>query len=551
MTKKKTTSPNNEPLGGKSDKLNLDDFDNILDFLSAEAGAQRDTESFDEDTENTFADSWYDASDESDEATVEEIEDLGSATAVPASDDAVVDRSQRILWTHSDWDGLSRRFEICSLWHWASGPIFPFGSGLIAACDQIGNRMTFFRLDGTRATDRWFENEHPESGSSDLLTEIMHSPRRFACARVFLKPKGEEGYRLFSETFDQISENVYVDAASYFQNESAWAKKSDGTFIVVHADGTESSIEKSYAAIRCFNRHAAPVSTTPPQVKYGEGLHCNVAERGCWGLINSEGQEILTPQFAYIFEQANGLFLCVKDPVEEPDNGSLISSDAEIFLYNDLGRQVLPCSYEGLSPLYNHASEDGLFEDGVRFWAKKGGQWGIINEMNEEFIGFILPEKPCSINDVAWNNLTIVTLTPGPKNKRYLDNDDIIDIVSCDSILLDHVNQPHIETAFNNQNILVSDLDEDDSQYRFVYINSVFTLADEFVADDNNSDFVLTDAELNFLDQVSNRCFGYSYTGDLSDPIDNWGRKPMMATECYDGWHLIQLNVVPAEEVGR
>lgn len=181
----------------------------------------------------------------------------------------------------------------------------------------------------------------------------------------------KKAYRLFSETFDQISENVYVDAASYFQNESAWAKKGDGTFIVVHADGTESTIEKSYAAIHCFNRHAAPVSTTPPQVKYGEGLHCNVAERGCWGLINSEGQEILTPQFAYIFEQANGLFLCVKDPVEEPDNGSLISSDAEIFLYNDLGRQVLPCSYEGLSPLFNHASEDGLFEDGVRFWAKK------------------------------------------------------------------------------------------------------------------------------------------------------------------------------------
>lgn len=225
MTKKKTTSPNNEPLGDKSDKLNPDDFDNILNFLSAEACAQKYTESFDEDTENTFADSWYDASDESDEATVEEIENLGSATAVPASDDAVVDRSQRTLWTHSDWDGLSRRFEICSLWHWASGPIFPFGSGLIAACDQIGNRMTFFRLDGTRATDRWFENEHPESSSSDLLTEIMHSPRRFACARVFLKPKGEEGYRLFSETFDQISENVYVDAASYFQNESAWAKK--------------------------------------------------------------------------------------------------------------------------------------------------------------------------------------------------------------------------------------------------------------------------------------------------------------------------------------
>lgn len=49
----------------------------------------------------------------------------------------------------------------------------------------------------------------------------------------------------------------------------------------------------------------------------------------------------------------------------------------------------------------------------------------------------------------------------------------------------------------------------------------------------------------------SNRCFGYSYTGDLSDPIDNWERKPMMTTECYDGWHLIQLNVVHAEEVGR
>lgn len=37
MTKKKikTISSNNKSLGDRSDKLNPDDFDNILDFLSA------------------------------------------------------------------------------------------------------------------------------------------------------------------------------------------------------------------------------------------------------------------------------------------------------------------------------------------------------------------------------------------------------------------------------------------------------------------------------------------------------------------------------------
>ena len=546
MTKKKTKtiSSNNKSLGDRSDKLNPDDFDNILDFLSAEPSAEGDTESFDEDNEDPFAGAWWNDTNDS-----FEVADLGVATAVPATDNAEADRNQRILWEYSDWDGSGRRFEVCSLWHWSHGPIWPYGDDMFAAYDLFGKRMTFFRLDGTRATNKWFECDSSENSADDIVCELIHHHQRFACGRVFLKIKGEDDYRLFNETFNQISENVYVEVASYFQGDCAWAKKNDGKFVVVHTDGSESSIEKSYATIRCFNRHAAPVSVTPIQPRGGDEVHCNRAERGCWGLINSAGQEILAPQFSYVFECANGLFICVKDPREEPDDGRMVSSKAQFFLYNDQGKQVLPCAYEGLCTLCNRASEDGHFEDGVRFWAKKGGKWGVINERGQALYGFILPAKPALTHDIAWNNLTVVARRTGANGQRYRDLEDIVDIASGNSVLRDHVKRPHIDIAFNNQNIIICNLNDDWSSYRFVFINGIFAATDEFEGDNNNLSSMLTNAELHFLSQVNDVCIGYFDDKDLSDPIDDWEKKPLMLTECSDGWHLIQINVVSSEKI--
>ena len=278
MTKKKTKtiSSNNKSLGDRSDKLNPDDFDNILDFLSAEPSAEGDTESFDEDKEDTFAGAWWNDANDS-----FEVADLGVATAVPATDNAEADRNQRILWEYSDWDGSGRRFEMCSLWHWSHGPIWPYGDDMFAAYDLFGKRMTFFRLDGTRATNKWFECDSSEDSADDIVCELIHHHQRFACGRVFLKIKGEDDYRLFNETFNQISENVYGEVASYFQGDCAWAKKKRWKVCCSAHRRLRVVDRKKLCNGTLFQQTCCSRERYPNTTKRWDGVHCNRAERGC------------------------------------------------------------------------------------------------------------------------------------------------------------------------------------------------------------------------------------------------------------------------------
>lgn len=183
------------------------------------------------------------------------------------------------------------------------------------------------------------------------------------------------------------------------------------------------------------------------------------------------------------------------------------------------------------------------------FGLKKKANGASSMMSGQALYGFILPAKPALTHDIAWNNLTVVARRTGANGQRYLDLEDIVDIVSGNSVLRDHVKRPHIDIAFNNQNIIICTLNDDWSSYRFVFINGIFAATDEFEGDNNSLSSMLTNAELRFLSQVNDVCIGYFHDKDLSDPIDDWEKKPLMLTECSDGWHLIQLNVVSAEKV--
>ena len=357
---------------------------------------------------------------------------------------------------------------------------------------------------------------------------------------MFLKRKGEDVYRLFDTNLEEVSQNTYVETASYFEESIAWAKKADGTVVLVHKDGSETPIEKTYAYYQCFHSLAAPVSSSTPTTLYGSGLPGNTAMRGCWGLINKQGKEIISPQFVYISAVADNLFIAVKDAERPRSKRRLVSDAAEFYLYNDKGQQLLPESYEGLVAISNRSSSDGRFIDGVRFWAKKNGSWGVINQSGDDLIGFVFEARPESTTATAWNDLTVMKLQSDPNGKASKDLDDIVDIQTGDSLLQDNwdywVAMPHIDCIANDQNIVVKDLD-DGSETRFVYYNGTQLKADV------DKQYVLTDSELSFLNQIKDRCLGYDYDGDLSDLIDNWNSKPLRTTSASDGWHLIELNV--------
>lgn len=489
-----------------------------------------------------FAD-WHDEFDESLLDTNESIEDLGFPTVQPASDDATPICDQRILWSNTGYGRSGRSLEIRSLWHWTHGHLIPYGNSMIAACDEPGNRMTFLRLDGSRVTDKWFEIEEASTDPFELLLQDC-PPRFFSCERIFLKRKGEDVYRLFNTNLEEVSQNTYVETAVYFEGNTAWAKKTDGTVVLVHKDGSETPIEKTYARYGCFHGNAAPVSSSTPKTLSGSGLSNNVAVRGCWGLINNQGKEIVSPQFAYINAVADNLFIAVKDAKQSLPKGRLISKAAEFYLYNDKGQQLLPDAYEGLVAVSNRASPDGCFVDGARFWAKKDGSWGLINQNGDELIGFILGARPNSTMATAWNDLTVVKLISNPKGKASKDLDDIVDVETADSVLQDSVGRPHIDSVFNDQNIVVKDLD-DGSETRFVYSKEKIKEAHKLLRANVDKQYVLTDSELSFLNQISDRCLGYQYNGDLSDLIDKWSSKPLKTTTASDGWHLIELNVKP------
>lgn len=476
--------------------------------------------------------------------TDESIEDLGLPTAQPAPDDATPVCKQRILWSHNDPGDSGRSLEIRSLWHWTHGQIIPYGSGMMAACDEPGSRMTFLRLDGSRVTDKWFEIDDRVSDPFGRYRQCIW-PRCFSCERIFLKRKGEDVYRLYNTNLEAVSQNTYVETAEYFVCDAAWARKADGTVVLVNKDGSETPVEKTYTRYMCFHGLAAPVSSSATKILYGEGLSGNMAERGCWGLINKQGQEILPPQFAYIGTLGKNLFIAVKDANQAPPEGRLISEGAEFYLYNDKGEQVLPVAYEGLLDISNLASSDGRLDDGVRFWAKKGGIWGVINQTGDELLPFVFCACPNMMARIAWNDLTVVKLMLDPQGEAYNDLEDILDVVTADSVLHHSVCFPHIDAVLNDQHIVVKDL-EDGEEMRFVYYKGKIETAEELLRDDVYKQCVLTDSELAFLYKVDDRCCGHLYAGELTDLIDNWNCKPLQTTAASDGWHLIELNVKQA-----
>ncbi len=90
-----------------------------------------------------------------------------------------------------------------------------------------------------------------------------------------------------------------------------------------------------------------------------EGGYCKVNKNNTWGMVNAEGQEIVTPQYQYIDEPVEGLFR--------------VGKDEKYGIMNMKGEIVIPVVYAQVEPA----------REGMIAFMKEPQRWGYLNLKNE------------------------------------------------------------------------------------------------------------------------------------------------------------------------
>lgn len=458
-----------------------------------------------------------------------------------------INPSDRIDWNFDDFDALNRRLIVKSLWIWPHGLVFPIGNGLLQAVDKANNRSTVIDLEGRRVTDLWFANDGLDDkyGSHNNCRNRCvraDSPKhRFACSRIFLKKKGENVWRLFDEKFNLVSDNVYLQTAECFENGLAWARKPDGTAVVVHTDGSETPIAGDYAYLDSFNGAAAAVSTvkvTDNEFKYCYGIHALVQKKGCWGLIDKEGRKILAPQYDYLKPLHDGLFLAAKvvstTSYVDAWGRREFEEKLQFGIVNDQAQVVIPFG-PNLEIIENHASDDGLFADGMHFCFCKDEKWAVVDFHGREiFAGYMTD---------AWNHLFATAVGAGDERRI-----DFVDAATGKSVLKDSAIIKGFVRPANDQWIeVVTSETAGDWPQRWAYINGEFDSEEHFFRRGGAfKDKLLHWLEYNFIDNAASHFMGFKAPCDLHQNWhDHWRDKPLALMPTEAGTRLVRLEVEP------
>ena len=128
---------------------------------------------------------------------------------------------------------------------------------------------------------------------------------------LFLKLKGETEFRLFSDRLQPVSDRTYTETARRFVNDIAWAKKSDGTIVLVKKNGAELELNRSYQTVTDFNGRSAGVRA----VKLIEIKKRQVAHK-LLRLIDANGNVVIPPQNDYLCDVGAGCFSVEKKPAK-------------------------------------------------------------------------------------------------------------------------------------------------------------------------------------------------------------------------------------------
>lgn len=113
-----------------------------------------------------------------------------------------------------------------------------------------------------------------------------------------------------------------------------------------------------------------------------EGGYCKVTKNDKWGMVNAEGREIVTPQYKWIDDPIEGLFV-----VEKDEKYGIINIKGEI---------VIPVKYPRLTPA----------REGMVAFMSEPQRWGYLNLKNEVVI------KPEFTFSAAFHNGKVILQKP-------------------------------------------------------------------------------------------------------------------------------------------
>ncbi len=309
--------------------------------------------------------------------------------------------------------GTTERCRIRKIWTWDVVDIYEDEETNILRVLLSGDtfntngKYTFASLEGTRLTSLTFDNINPfEEGLSRVMIWNV-------------------GYGFINDKMNIVIPLQY-DVAQDFEKGAARVQK-DGRIYFIGKEGREihplkaasNPSEQTYQEIGGFSEGMCKVSILKLR-QFDLAYHSDHdSDAGIWGYINEDGIEVVSPQYIYAKDFENGRAIVAKGKwTKDPKwnnkyNQGRYWTEEELWGAIDAtGKEVIPCVFDEIYPLYDANSSWGAKPIPNLFAAQKNGKWGIIDDMGEWIAEptFGKLDYDCDhglivfYNDDPWNN---------------------------------------------------------------------------------------------------------------------------------------------------
>lgn len=257
------------------------------------------------------------------------------------------------------------RYIVKRLWTWDEHSVHPMGNSYlstnVSVVGIIPERHTILTTDGKHATTLTFDT-------------IGHFHEGRACVS-----KNARGYGYLDEDLSFAIPMQY-NSGDDFQH--GYANVTDRYGEVVYIDHNGETLfrgvdHSEYPAVGIFSEGMCAVSTED----YSEMDMAYFSDyefaAGWWGYVNSDGKEVIPPQYIFAFEFNDGLAIVCKGKWEmdfEGHKGRYGSKEELWGMIDKEGNEVVPCIYDEIRDKW-HDNTPYIIHSGG--W--ENGKWGVLN----------------------------------------------------------------------------------------------------------------------------------------------------------------------------
>ena len=247
---------------------------------------------------------------------------------------------------------------------------------------------TYALSDGRRATDKIF---HYIGDFSDGLAKVVIPNQGYGFINMDFNLVCPPVYSYASDyinsfaivSYSQTSQNIFDAEVAPSNNKTMHQK-----YILLDNNGKEHYFDNDYAVVNFSSESLFLVSTIDFGGFYSDdnfAFHSDYSKHaGIWGYADSNGMEIISPQYIYAHDFINGLALVAKGKWEKRRewNNRYWSEEMLWGMIDKKGNEIIPCKFDEIKH-FNSDSCNNREDESSYLMAHFGGwdkgKWGIID----------------------------------------------------------------------------------------------------------------------------------------------------------------------------